>query len=186
MEWAKAKHVPSVVDAGGFALLPPAPERLDPWIVLTPHAGEMAALLEERGVAVEREEIEAQPGHFARLAADLVGGTIVLKGPRTVVAGQDGSLYVQADGTRWLATAGTGDVLTGLIGALLSGHGDAVAIDLELPAQLAALGALVHGRAAVYAATGSVDPSNDVVGQPVGAMDVIKAMPATIGELLQR
>ncbi|MCL2803117.1 MAG: bifunctional ADP-dependent NAD(P)H-hydrate dehydratase/NAD(P)H-hydrate epimerase [Micrococcales bacterium] len=186
LEWAKAKRVPAVVDAGGFALLPPSPERLDPWIILTPHAGEMASLLQDRGVSTDRESVEAQPAHHARLAAELVGGTILLKGPATVVSGQDGSCFVQADGPPWLATAGTGDVLTGLIGALLAGHGDSVAITPDLPTHIAALGALVHGRAALKASTGSVDPGSGRLGKPIAAMDVVRALPQTIQELLQQ
>ena len=167
-------------------MLPNAPERLDPWIILTPHAGEMATLLQDRGVPTDRDQVEQQPAHYARLAAEVVGGTILLKGPATVVAGQDGSLYVQADGTPWLATAGSGDVLTGLIGALLAGHGNSVAISSELPALIAALGALVHGRAAVKASTGSTMAKPAILGQPICAMDVVRALPSTIAELLDK
>ncbi|MDR2372770.1 MAG: bifunctional ADP-dependent NAD(P)H-hydrate dehydratase/NAD(P)H-hydrate epimerase [Bifidobacteriaceae bacterium] len=184
LKWAKAERVASVLDAGGFQLLPRAPGRLDPWIILTPHAGELATLLTDRGVDTERAQVERQPVAYAKLAAELVGGTILLKGPATVVAGQDGSLYVEDEGTPWLATAGTGDVLTGLIGALLAGHGDSVAIVPELPAQLAALGAMVHGRAAVKAC--GADQVTGSIGKPIAALDVIEALPATIAELLRR
>ncbi|MDR2253841.1 MAG: bifunctional ADP-dependent NAD(P)H-hydrate dehydratase/NAD(P)H-hydrate epimerase, partial [Bifidobacteriaceae bacterium] len=54
LEWASAERVPTVLDAGGFQLLPAGPKRLEPWIVLTPHAGEMAGLLNDRGVRVQR------------------------------------------------------------------------------------------------------------------------------------
>jgi NAD(P)H-hydrate repair Nnr-like enzyme with NAD(P)H-hydrate dehydratase domain len=190
LKWAKNERVPTVLDAGGFALLPPPPDRLEPWIILTPHAGEMATLLTDRGIPTERSQVEEQPAYYARLAAELVGGTVLLKGPATVVAGQDGALYVQADGVRWLATAGTGDVLTGLIGALLAGHGNSVAIVPELPAQVAALGAMVHGRAAKRAAQecGQMDqPAGPGgIGKPISAMDVVRALPLTIAELLGR
>ncbi|MDR1442776.1 MAG: bifunctional ADP-dependent NAD(P)H-hydrate dehydratase/NAD(P)H-hydrate epimerase [Bifidobacteriaceae bacterium] len=184
LKWAKAERVPSVLDAGGFQLLPEPSQRLDPWIILTPHAGEMATLLTDRGVETERSQVERQPVHYAKLAAELVGGTILLKGPATVVVGQDGSLYVEDDGTPWLATAGTGDVLTGVIGALIAGHGDSVAIVPELPAQLAALGAMVHGRAAVNAC--GADPGRGSIGKPIAALDVIGALPDTIADLLRR
>jgi hydroxyethylthiazole kinase-like uncharacterized protein yjeF len=182
LKWAASERVPTVLDAGGFQLLPSPPERLDPWFVLTPHAGEMAGLLTERGVAVERSEVEARPAHHARLAAELVGGTVLLKGPATVVAGQDGSLFVQDDGVPWLATAGTGDVLTGIIGALLAGHKDSAAIVPELPPRLAALGALVHGKAACRASRQG-DPSGSI-GRPIAALDVVAALPDTIADLL--
>jgi hydroxyethylthiazole kinase-like uncharacterized protein yjeF len=190
LKWAKGERVPTVLDAGGFAQLPPAPTMLDRWIILTPHAGELATLLTDRGIPTERAAVEDQPAYYARLAAELVGGTVLLKGPATVVAGQDGSLYVQADGTPWMATAGTGDVLTGIIGALLAGHGDSVAIVPELPAQLAALGAMVHGRAAVRAAKecGQVGENAGPggLGKPISAMDLVRALPLTIAELLGR
>ncbi|MDR2348436.1 MAG: bifunctional ADP-dependent NAD(P)H-hydrate dehydratase/NAD(P)H-hydrate epimerase [Bifidobacteriaceae bacterium] len=207
LEWATSGRVPTVLDAGGFQLLPAAPQRLEPWIVLTPHAGELANLLADRGVPVERSEVEARPAHYTRLAAELVGGTILLKGPATVVAGQDGSLFVQDDGVPWLATAGAGDVLTGVIGALLAGHNDSAAIVPELPPQLAALGALVHGRAGRRAA-GLIDAARSqgqagrdgrratcparagcparAIGRPISALDVVDALPDTIDELLSR
>jgi NAD(P)H-hydrate repair Nnr-like enzyme with NAD(P)H-hydrate dehydratase domain len=117
------------------------------------------------------------------MAAQTVGGTVLLKGPATVIAGQDGSLYVQDDGTPWLATAGTGDVLTGLIGALLAGMGASAAIVPELPPKLAALGAMVHGRAGVRAAGVGQKPGG--IGRPISAMNVVAALPETIAELLQ-
>ncbi|MDR2453310.1 MAG: bifunctional ADP-dependent NAD(P)H-hydrate dehydratase/NAD(P)H-hydrate epimerase [Bifidobacteriaceae bacterium] len=193
LKWATSERVPTVLDAGGFQLLPPPPRRLEPWIVLTPHAGELEGLLTDRGVPVERLEIEARPAHYAQLAAELVGGTILLKGPATVVAGQDGSLFVQDDGVPWLATAGAGDVLTGLIGALLAGHKDSAAIVPEMPPRLAALGALVHGlagrRAAGLAGAGRAgrDPRGaNPIGRPVSALDLVSALPDTIDELLGR
>ncbi|MDR1293337.1 MAG: bifunctional ADP-dependent NAD(P)H-hydrate dehydratase/NAD(P)H-hydrate epimerase [Bifidobacteriaceae bacterium] len=184
LDWSRAERVPTVIDAGGFALLPG--ERLDPWIILTPHAGELATLLTDHGLTVERSAVEADPAHYAKLAADTLGGTVLLKGPATVVAGQTPSLYVQSDGLPWLATAGTGDVLTGLIGVLLAGHGPSVAISPELPVQLAALAAMVHGQAACQAAgLGDADPRVRI-GSPIAALDVVAALPATIARLLER
>jgi hydroxyethylthiazole kinase-like uncharacterized protein yjeF len=146
LDWARAERVPAVIDAGGFAQL--TAQRLDPWIILTPHAGELAMLLTDRGMAVERSAIERDPARYAKMGAEMLGGTVLLKGPATVVAGQTASLYVQDDGVPWLATAGTGDVLTGLLGVLLAGHGPSVSISPELPVELAAMAAMVHGRAA--------------------------------------
>ncbi|MDR1119032.1 MAG: DNA polymerase III subunit delta' [Bifidobacteriaceae bacterium] len=120
-------------------------------------------------------------GECLQLAAELVGGTVLLKGPATVVAGQDGSLFVQAEDVPWLATAGTGDVLTGVIGALLAGHKDSAAIVPELPPRLAALGAMVHGRAAARAAALG---QPGAIGKPIAALDVVGALPDTIADLL--
>jgi NAD(P)H-hydrate repair Nnr-like enzyme with NAD(P)H-hydrate dehydratase domain len=83
-------------------------------LVLTPHAGEMARLIE-----VDVDEIVAEPDRIARESATRWGQTVVLKGGRTVVASADGTI-VAADAPPSLATAGSGDVLTGSIGALLA------------------------------------------------------------------
>jgi NAD(P)H-hydrate repair Nnr-like enzyme with NAD(P)H-hydrate dehydratase domain len=126
--------------------------------------------------------------HYARLAAEQLGGTVLLKGAATVVAGQCPTVYVQADGTPWLATAGTGDVLTGLIGALLAGHGSSAAISPDVPVQLAALAAFVHGRAAERASGHTQEAGRTLgpIGAPISALDVADALPATIADLLAR
>ena len=78
---------------------------------LTPHAGELAAMLGE-----DRQDIESRPLHFAREAARKYDATVLLKGRRTVIARPDGKTRVNTTGTAWLATAGAGDVLGGVIG----------------------------------------------------------------------
>jgi len=83
-------------------------------LLLTPHAGEMARLVE-----VDIDEIVAEPDRIASESASRWGQTVVLKGGRTVVASADGTI-VAADAPPSLATAGSGDVLTGSIGALLA------------------------------------------------------------------
>ena len=162
--------VPAVVDAGAIGLLPPD---CPPWMVLTPHAGELAELLRSRGDVVERSDVEASPLAWARRAHDLTGATVLLKGATTVVVGP-AVTYAQADGPSWLATAGAGDVLTGLLGALLATHSEAAVKAPGFPALVAASAALLHGRAAHQANPGG----------PVSALDVAEALPATIAELL--
>ena len=162
--------VPAVVDAGAIALLP---VDCPPWVVITPHAGELAELLRSRGESVERADVEAHPLAWARRAREHTGATVLLKGATTVVVGP-GVTYAQADGPSWLATAGAGDVLTGLLGALLAAHSDAAVRDPGMPALLAASAALLHGRAAHRANPGG----------PVAALDVAQALPATIADLL--
>jgi NAD(P)H-hydrate epimerase len=83
-------------------------------LVLTPHPGEMARLVD-----VGVDEIVANPAQIAREAATRWGQTVVLKGGRTVVASADGAI-IAADAPPSLATAGSGDVLCGSIGALLA------------------------------------------------------------------
>jgi len=161
--------LPVVVDAGGLELLP---RHLNPRVVLTPHAGELARLLAAHGVAVTRAEVEAAPSTWARQAAERTGATVLLKGHTTVVAGPHG-LFTQADAPSWLATAGAGDVLAGVIGSLLAGRYDDIRADAALVPVLAAVAALVHGRAALRAGPG-----------PVTASAVAGALPGTVGALL--
>jgi NAD(P)H-hydrate epimerase len=130
---AAALDRPLVVDGDGLAGLarPPAAgwpaER-----VLTPHDGEYRLLTGEPPGADRFAAARA-------LAADMQA-FVLLKGPTTLVAGPDGQVLVVTEGDPRLATAGTGDVLSGIIGALLAQG--------VRPAQAAALGAFLHGRAA--------------------------------------
>ncbi|WP_421734697.1 NAD(P)H-hydrate epimerase [Cellulomonas sp.] len=161
----------AVVDAGALELLPP---HVGPHAVLTPHAGELARVLTQRGEQVDRAAIEAEPLRWARRAHELTGATVLLKGPVTVVAGAQGAAYAQADAPAWLSTAGAGDVLAGVLGALLAGRVEDVHDDPSLAAALAATAALVHGRAAHRANPGG----------PISALAVADALPGTIAEVL--
>ncbi|MDC7120687.1 NAD(P)H-hydrate epimerase [Cellulomonas fimi] len=163
----------AVVDAGALDLLP---ERVGAHVVLTPHAGEAARLLAQRGVDVERADVEAEPLRWAREAHDRTGATVLLKGATTVVVGSHGVVYAQSDAPPWLATAGAGDVLAGLLGALLAGRVEDVHADPTLAPALAATAALVHGQAAERANPGG----------PVAALAVAHALPATVAHLLGR
>nr|WP_246256190.1 NAD(P)H-hydrate epimerase [Isoptericola halotolerans] len=163
---------PAVVDAGGLALLG---DRCPPWFVLTPHAGELTTLLRSRGEDVRRHEVEAAPLRWARRAQELTGATVLLKGGVTVVVGPRGA-FSQADAPGWLATAGAGDVLAGLLGAMLAARSAEVVEQPTLAAEVAAAAALVHGRAARRANPGG----------PVAALDVAEAVPATVAELVGR
>jgi len=168
---ALAAGQPVVADAGALNLLP---ERLAPSCVLTPHAGELATLLVGRGVQVDRAAVEREPVRWARRAQELTGATVLLKGATTVVVGAQGACLSQADGPGWLATAGAGDVLSGVLGALLAGRAAEVVEDPSVTATLAAVAALVHGRAARRANPGG----------PIVALDVAEAVPGTVAELL--
>jgi len=172
---ALADGLPAVLDAGSLALAPP---RLAPNLVLTPHAGELARLLTDRGQGTTRADVEAAPLPTARRAAVLTGAVVLLKGATTVVAAPGGTTFAQADGTPWLATAGTGDVLTGVLGALLAVAGEELTADRDAggarTAARAAAAALVHGRAGARASAGG----------PVTALQVARAVPAVVAELL--
>ncbi|HEY0216785.1 MAG TPA: NAD(P)H-hydrate dehydratase [Cellulomonas sp.] len=171
---AAALHdgLPAVLDAGALAL---APRTLAPRVVLTPHAGELATLLTRWGDAVDREAVEAAPVRWARRAQEISGATVLLKGATTVVVGHEGAVYAQAEAPAWLATAGAGDVLAGVVGALLAGRTEAVLEDPSLAAALAAAAASVHGRAATTA----------VPDGPVTALAVAHALPATVAAVLR-
>ncbi|CAL8970864.1 Bifunctional NAD(P)H-hydrate repair enzyme Nnr [Cellulomonas sp. T2.31MG-18] len=168
---AAADDLPVVADAGALGLLP---DRLTPLTVLTPHAGELATLLGARGERVERADVEREPLRWAVRAQQLTGATVLLKGAVTVVAGPHGARYAQAEAPAWLATAGAGDVLTGLLGALLAGRSDDVRADPTLVAALAAAAASVHGRAARAANPGG----------PVAALAVAQALPGVVAGLV--
>ncbi|MGN6240567.1 MAG: bifunctional ADP-dependent NAD(P)H-hydrate dehydratase/NAD(P)H-hydrate epimerase [Cellulosimicrobium cellulans] len=164
------ERVPVVVDAGALSLLP---ERCPPSVVLTPHAGELAALLRSRGDVVTRTDVEAEPLRWARRAHAATGATVLLKGSATVVVGPEGA-WSQADAPAWLATAGAGDVLAGILGTVLAAHAARVVREPGLAAELAATAAVVHGLAAERANPGG----------PVAALDVADAVPAVVAELL--
>jgi hydroxyethylthiazole kinase-like uncharacterized protein yjeF len=125
--------LPAVVDADALFELEPV-EREAP-TVLTPHAGELARLLGTDSAWVDAHRLAA-----ARKAAERFDAVVLLKGPDTVVASPDGSVVVSDWGPPSLATAGTGDVLTGIVAAFL-------AKGLE-PTTAASAAAVAHGRAA--------------------------------------
>ncbi|WNI17303.1 NAD(P)H-hydrate dehydratase [Actinacidiphila sp. ITFR-21] len=148
--------VPVLVDADGLRLLDAGTVRKRPApTVLTPHAGEAAGLL-----GWERADVEARRLDAVRALADRFGATVLLKGSTTLIADPDDGVPVRVNptGTAWLATAGSGDVLSGLTGSLLAAG---------LAARDAAsVGAYLHGLAARLA------------GGPLAALDVADAVPA--------
>ncbi|OEV10991.1 bifunctional ADP-dependent NAD(P)H-hydrate dehydratase/NAD(P)H-hydrate epimerase [Streptomyces nanshensis] len=152
--------VPLLIDADGLRLADEAALRArSAPTVLTPHAGEAAALLGR-----ERADVEAHRLASARELSDRTGATVLLKGSTTLVVGP-GGVRVNPTGSGWLATAGTGDVLSGLIGSLLAGGLDAL--------DAASAGAYVHGLA------GRLSP------RPAGASDVAEALTAAWRDLLR-
>lgn len=159
LAFARASGVPLVIDADS---LRPLTGPLGVPAILTPHAGELATLIRE-----DRGEIEARPLHYARLAAQRFDAVVLLKGRRTTIASPDPDTPVRVNttGTSWLATAGSGDVLGGLIGSLLAAG--------LAPIDAASAGAWLHGAAATLASAGG----------PVTASGVAAAIPAVIRSL---
>lgn len=130
--------VPVLVDADGLTLLSRSPESLSgraAETVLTPHAGELARLL-----GADRADVEARRLAHVRRAADELGATVLLKGSTTLVAEAGREVRANLTGTSRLATAGSGDVLSGLAGALLASGLDAL--------NAASAAAYLHGLAA--------------------------------------
>ncbi|MCL2467162.1 MAG: NAD(P)H-hydrate epimerase [Micrococcales bacterium] len=160
----------TVLDAGALV---GGIDGLGPHVVLTPHGGEAADLLTALGRPTTRAEVEAAPLAAARAAHEATGATVLLKGASTVIVGP-GTAYAQADASAWMATAGAGDVLTGILGALLAGCAGGIGDDPTLPAALAAAAVLVHGRAAHHA-----NPHG-----PVSAGAVAAGVPAVVAALL--
>ncbi len=160
-----ATDLPVILDADALTVLATDPAlvagRAAPTI-LTPHAGELSRL-----VGTPREELEARPLPAAREAAARLGVLVLLKGSRSVLARPDGRVRVNVTGTPLLATAGSGDVLTGAMGALLAAGLDAF--------DAGSVAAYLHGRAARMAHAGS----------PVIAGDVLAALPQAIHALTE-
>lgn len=155
---------PAVVDADGLNLLAPAGGGTFPANgVITPHPLEMARLLGTEVKSIQSNRIET-----AREAAGRFGCVVVLKGPATVIAAPDGRLGVNSSGGPALATGGTGDVLTGILGA-------ALARGLE-PYEAAVASVFLHGLA------------GEVAGEQFGApgtlaSDVIRSIPEALRRL---
>ncbi|WP_406070167.1 NAD(P)H-hydrate dehydratase [Streptomyces sp. NBC_01020] len=147
-----ASDVPVLVDADGLRLLDASAvqDRSAPTL-LTPHAGEAAALLD-----VSREEVEGARLASVRALASRYGATVLLKGSTTLVAAPSGDTPVRVNptGTPWLATAGSGDVLSGLAGSLLAAGLDA--------RDAGSVAAYLHGLAARRASGGAAVVAQDV------------------------
>ncbi|WP_233188176.1 bifunctional ADP-dependent NAD(P)H-hydrate dehydratase/NAD(P)H-hydrate epimerase [Actinomyces qiguomingii] len=189
----------AVIDAGALPLLAArvtAGARCAPRHVLTPHAGEAAALLSALGEGTTREAVEASPAAAVRCLAEATGASVLLKTTPTLIASPAGTVLSVGSGPGWLATAGSGDVLAGIIGALLA----AVRADVDngvLPAvrgaeavdaaRCAALGVRLHALAAARAADTAVTTAAgrpyERAGHPVAALDLTEAIPAAWEQL---
>lgn len=155
-----------VVDAGALDL---APGARAPFVV-TPHAREFTRLRERLRLTSANDD---RADAAVQVAAQ-IGGAVLLKGARTLIAEPDGSVIAVRAGTGWLATAGTGDVLAGALGAVLAGNRGAPL------SEAAAAAVWLHGHAARIAA-GALDGAP---GHPIVALDVAQALPRAIADVL--
>ncbi|HWB68081.1 MAG TPA: NAD(P)H-hydrate dehydratase, partial [Mycobacteriales bacterium] len=159
---ALASDVPVLLDADALTIVAADPamlaNRSSP-TVLTPHAGEFARLMR-----VDRDDVEARRLDHARRAAGELGVTVLLKGSTTVVADPAGAVRVNTAATPYLATAGSGDVLSGICGALLAGG--------LAPLDAGATAAFLHGLSGLLAAGRPA--------APITGGDLIERLPAAI------
>jgi ADP-dependent NAD(P)H-hydrate dehydratase / NAD(P)H-hydrate epimerase len=160
---AMRQGVPVILDGGALHL---HEKRVGP-LVLTPHFRELARIFD-----ADVEHIADDPGSFALMASRELSATVVLKGHSTYIAGP-GSLLVARSAPTWLATAGAGDSLAGILGALIATNAFAISHDERLMPKLAATACVLHGLAA-HRASG---------GGPLTILGLNEALPATIAEL---
>jgi hydroxyethylthiazole kinase-like uncharacterized protein yjeF len=165
------QSVPTVLDAGALHLA----GSLEQPTVITPHAGELSTLLSARGVQVSAEAIEGDPKKWVQNAAETLGVTVLLKGATTFVANDEVLIQLPV-ATPWLATAGSGDVLAGIMGALVATNAIEILNDYNHLASVAATAAFIQNQAAVRASSGA----------PINAEAIIGAIPQVVAQLLKK
>ena len=194
---------PIVVDAGALDLLP---AHVPPQVVVTPHAGELASLLNRLRGGDDRlltaRDIQAEPLRYATLAHGLTGATVLLKGAVTIVVGTDGEgrdrVMLSGRAPAWMGTAGSGDVLAAVLGALLAQQGDLPVRDPARMPEIAAAAAYLHGLAGADASESEQRGGNrpeiyghagkqtfSSIGHPIIASDIIAAIPQAFDELIR-
>lgn len=156
--------VPFVLDGGALDVV----SRASGPAVLTPHYRELGRLME-----ASADDIAAAPEKWARQAAQRFGVTVLLKGHTTHVSDGVSDVSVSV-APAWIATAGAGDALGGILGSLVATHSDEVLADPRLLVGLAATAAYVHGLAAQRASEGG----------PFTILDLCAHVPSVIAELV--
>ena len=180
---------PICVDAGALDLLP---KKVCAKVVLTPHAGELSSLFKRYDLEISAQEILQNPVEYAQKAANLTGATVLVKGATTAVASPNNlhlPIYIAQYGPAWLATAGSGDVLAGILGALLAQREKQDESGRNY-AFIATSAAIIHGIAAVFASRSSGENNCTQIVQdilkskdplalehPIVASDIISALP---------
>ena len=168
-ELAKRQTVPTVLDAGAMYLA----GKLSQPALISPHAGELAKLLNSRGITVSAEAIEGDPRKWVQIASDTLKVTVLLKGAITFVADSE-QLIELPKATPWLATAGTGDVLAGIVAALVATNEIEILNDASSLARIAASASFIHNQAA-FAASGD---------GPTSATRIINFIPQTVAKFI--
>jgi len=151
------QNVPTLLDSGALSLA----GTLNQPTLITPHAGELSKLLSLHSITVSSEMIESDPITWATKASKLLNVTVLLKGSNTVVV--QGDLVISLPkSTPFLATAGSGDVLAGIIGALMATNYIEILNSQERLAHVAATGAFIHNQAALRASQGAPISASDI------------------------
>ncbi|MCX6430821.1 MAG: NAD(P)H-hydrate dehydratase [Actinobacteria bacterium] len=169
IEAAMSEGYAICLDAGALTYV----DKVSSPTIITPHYRELEALFIRKGIATTYEEIRTKPKYWATLAASKFGVTVLLKGNVSVVASMENQIELPAS-TPWLATAGTGDVLAGIIGTLMATNSESIVnqrIDLT---SIAATGSFIHQRAAEFA----------ILKGPIKATDVIDNISRAITDIL--
>lgn len=152
---------PLVIDADALFALGGMPKHLrQPPTILTPHPGEMARLCDSSVSEVQRDRLGC-----ARYIAEATGAVVVLKGAGTVIASPNGEAWINPTGSVALATGGTGDVLSGIIGAFLAAG--------AAPLHAAVAGVYYHGAAGDLVAS-------RISERGVVAGDIAQALPEVL------
>jgi hydroxyethylthiazole kinase-like uncharacterized protein yjeF len=165
LDLALSQDVPTVIDAGALDLL----DRATGPVIITPHFGELARVLGET-----KEGVAADPAVALDRAVEKLGVTVLLKGHTTYVGSPDGTRLTASTAPSWVATAGAGDALGGILGALVATHSELVERDASALARLGAAASVLHGLAAERASGGG----------PLTVLDLTASVPAVIAELL--
>lgn len=169
IESAISQQIPIVLDAGAISFI----SNTQTPTLITPHFRELASLLNSAGKKVRVEEIQKDPIKWAQIAADHFKVTVLLKGNQTIVSTSDVTIQLPK-ATPWLATAGTGDVLSGILGALVATQVTRVQEEPTFLAELAATGSLIHSEAASLVSQGG----------PLTALQLTIAIPQIVAKLL--
>lgn len=193
----RAAHLPLVMDAGALSewatMCESMPEgRPGPLTILTPHAGEAAALLTrlgcgQRSGGVTRADVDEEPLAWAGRLAEATGCVVLLKGQASIVAARGIVPHVVREAPGWAGTAGSGDVLAGIVVAAVAGaqarsEERGRELRVEDVARAGAHAAWVHAHAAALAA--GTARGIESVGHPIVATDIADHVPYAIAAAL--
>jgi hydroxyethylthiazole kinase-like uncharacterized protein yjeF len=166
-----SQATPVLLDAGALHFV----GRFHGPTLITPHYRELARILSKFGNEIGPEEIATDPRQWCIRAARELNVCVLLKGNTTFIASTQQLIEVPSS-TPWLATAGTGDVLAGILGALMATQATSISSDPNMLAKIAATGALIHSEAARLASQGG----------PISASDLLQQISIATRELISR